>query len=195
MLIHHTQCPRANRPGRCPLQSRSRGQAIVEFALSSIILFMLIAAVVDLGLIFLSYQTMISAVKEGLAYGTYRPVIPNPNNPNSPLANDTNIRYRLRHSNIDPSTGAPSISFINLLDLNRNGQADEEEAGVLDQYIVISAYQDGNENVACTNRARNCWLRIAMRLDYHFFFPLAPAFDDTLEIRVVRDQQIVRSSQ
>lgn len=174
---------------------RTRGQAVVEFALASIVLFLLITAVVDLGLMFLTYQTMISAVKEGLSYGAYRPVEPNPVNPSSPLANDANIRYRIRHSNIDPATGEPSISFINLGDLNHNDLDDEGEAGVLGQYLAISAYQDSSPSTACATRTRNCWLRIDMRYDYHFIFPLAPVFGDTFEIHVVRDQQIIRSAQ
>lgn len=179
-----------SRPAR-----RARGQAVVEFALASIVLFLLLTAVVDLGLMFLTYQTMISAVKEGLSYGAYRPVEPNPSNPGSPLANDTNIRYRIRHSNIDPATGEPSISFVNLGDLNHNDLDDAGEAGLLGQYIAISAYQDANQNAPCNSRARNCWLRIDMRYDYHFIFPLAPVFGDTFEIHVVRDQQIIRSTQ
>lgn len=174
---------------------RASGQAVVEFALSCIILFMLIAAVIDIGLMFLTYQTMISAVKEGLSYGVYRPVEPNTASPSSPLANDANIRYRIRNSNIDPATGEPSISFINLRDLNRNDIDDANESGMLDSYIAISAYQDANQNAPCQNRERNCWMRIDMRFDYTFFFPLVPFFDDTFEIHVVRDQQIIRSTQ
>ena len=176
-------------------RQRSRGQSIVEFALSCIILFLLLTAVVDIGLIFLTYQTMITAVKEGLSYGAYRPVLPNTADPSRPLPNDTNIRYRVRYVGSDPNTGTPSVSFVNLLDLNGNGTLDDAEPGLLDQYIVISAYQDNDQGANCQYRERNCWLRINLRYDYKLIFPLAPAFGDTLQINVVRDQQIIRSSQ
>jgi hypothetical protein len=176
-------------------RQRVRGQSIVEFALSSIILFLVLTAVVDVGLIFLSYQTMINAVKEGLSYGAYRPVLPNTSDPSHPLPNDTNIRYRVRYTANEPNTGTPSVSFINLLDLNGNNTPDDAESSVLNQYIAISAYQNGNQGADCPNRERNCWLHIDLRYDYKLIFPLTPAFGDTLEIHVVRDQQIIRSSQ
>jgi hypothetical protein len=179
---------------KCQRQ-RARGQSIVEFALSSIILFLLLAAVVDVGMIFLTYQTMINAVKEGLSYGAYRPVRPNTSNPSQPLTNDTNIRYRVRFSGSDPNTSAPAVSFINLLDLNTNGTPDDAESGILNTYIAINTYVNGDPTTNCPNRDRDCWLRIDLRYDYKLIFPLAPAFGDTLEIHVVRDQQIIRSSQ
>jgi hypothetical protein len=175
---------------------RAHGQSIVEFAISSIILFLLLTAVVDVGLIFYTYQTMITAVNEGLSYGAYRPVLPNTSNPSSPSPNDQNIRYRIRYAGGDPATRQASVSFANLLDLNTNSVDDNTEASsVLNQYIAISAYQDGNPSANCSDRKRNCWLRVDLRYDYRLIFPLAPTFGDTFEIHVIRDQQIIRSSE
>jgi hypothetical protein len=171
----------------------TRGQSIVEFALSSIVLFLLLAAAVDIGRIFLTYQTMINAVKEGLSYGAYRPLLPNTADPSQPLTNDTNIRYRIRNSNNDRTTNKSSVSFINLLDLNNNGVDDSTETNLLDTYLAINTrVNDSNAN--CLNRDRNCWMRITMLYDYRPIFPLTPIFGKGIQLRVVREQQIIRST-
>lgn len=181
------------------LRAHSRGQSIVEFALSAIILAFLLAAAVDVGLIFYAQQQLRNAVKEGLLYGAYLPSLPNPSDPGNPLPNNTGIRYRIRLQAGDPSTKQASIVFVNLLDLNNNGTPDDQEGGygdgsVLGQYIQIEDYEEGT-NAPCPKRTRNCWLRISMSYDYKLIFPLAPVFADTYRINVIQEQQIVRSFQ
>ena len=46
------------------------GQALVEFALAATLIFFLLAAAVDLGLIFFSLQGIHNAAQEGAAYGS-----------------------------------------------------------------------------------------------------------------------------
>jgi Flp pilus assembly protein TadG len=53
-----------------PIRQRTRAQAIVEFALAAILIFFLLSAAVDLGLIFFRHQGLYNASLEGAQYGS-----------------------------------------------------------------------------------------------------------------------------
>src|SRR5215211_5430172 len=94
---------------------RTQGQALVEFALAATLIFFLLAAAVDLGLIFFSLQGMHNAAQEGAAYGSRWLIGSNPR------ALDLNsIRDRVRHE----SGSQGGIGLVNLLDLNNDGIRD-----------------------------------------------------------------------
>src|SRR5215212_441157 len=95
---------------------KSKGQALVEFALAATLIFFLLAAAVDLGLMFFAIQGLHNAAQEGGTYGSrwltgqgfgVRTLDVN------------SIRDRVRHE----SGSSGGIGFVNLLDLNNNGVA------------------------------------------------------------------------
>ena len=101
--------------------ARTTGQALVEFALASTLIFFMLAAAVDLGLIFFTLQGLHNAAQEGATYGSRWLVNQNPSDPTSVEVLDFNgIRDRARHE----AGTQGGIGFVNLLDLNSNGTPD-----------------------------------------------------------------------
>ena len=166
-----------------------KGQALVEFALTATLIFFLLAATVDLGLIFFTLQGLHNAAQEGGNYGSRFL------NANGEL-DYAEIRDRVRHEAGDRSTG-----FANLLDLNNNGIDDDTEdhahigdpgdpnaTALFPKYIQINALADpdgdgdplnDDPRTSCTSVAdptQLCYLYIVVSADYNFLFPLAPAF-------------------
>lgn len=184
-------------------KSKKPGQAVVEFALSATLIFFLLAAAVDLGLIFFTLQGLHNAAQEGATYGSRWLVRQNPNDSMSPLVLDAaGIRDRARHE----AGTRGGIGFVNLLDLNSNGTSDvvpDTSSGtkevnastgnpVIDDYIQITALDDTNgdgdplaENTACpdlTDARYRCYIRVIVSTEYNVVFPLAPAFGTKIRI-------------
>jgi hypothetical protein len=182
------------------------GQALVEFALAATLIFFLLAAAVDLGLIFFTIQGLHNAAQDGAAYGS-RWLIGN-----SPRTLDFNaIRERVRKEQGNKG----GIGFVNLLDLNNNGIPDVGPANtnivggsgttyemiganrVIDQYIQVEMLLDSDSNgdplndlvngqpTTCTNPGGgiNCFIRVTAMTDYRTIFPLIPAFARTTTLR------------
>ena len=185
-----------------PQRRRTTGQALVEFALSATLIFFMLAAAVDLGLIFFTLQGIHNAAQEGATYGSRWLINQNPNDPYSPVVLDEKgIRDRVRHE-----AGAEGgIGFVNLLDLNNNGTDDSAESNVLQQYIRISALQDtdgngdpyndangvadsvdiGGDYTPCpslSGTTKRCFIRVVVSIDDHLQFPLAPAFAEQIRL-------------
>lgn len=156
--------------------ARTKGQALVEFALSATLIFFMLAAAVDLGLIFLTLQGLHNAAQEGATYGSRWLVLQDPDDNTSQLVLDLNgIRDRVRHE-----AGAQrGIGFVNLLDLNND-------------YIQVTALNDTNgdgdplpENMTCpsvTDGRYRCYIRVVVSIDYDMVFPLAPAFGNRIRL-------------
>jgi hypothetical protein len=182
------------------------GQALVEFALAATLIFFLLAAAVDLGLIFFTIQGLHNAAQDGAAYGS-RWLIGN-----SPRTLDFNaIRERVRKE----QGNRGGIGFVNLLDLNNNGTPDVGPANtavvggsgttyemiganrVIDQYIQVEMLLDSDSDgdplddlvngqpTPCTNPGGkiNCFIRVTAMTDYRTIFPLIPAFARTTTLR------------
>jgi Flp pilus assembly protein TadG len=180
-------------------RTRTKGQAVLEFALAATLIFLLLSATVDLGLIFFTLQGLHNAAQEGGSYG-------------SRWLTDTDqidfnaIRDRVRHE-----AGTSGIGFANLLDLNADGIADvspDTPSGtkqinlatgnpVINDYIQIRALFDTNGDgnplndgtapnyTACpslTNPTIHCHLQVIVSAEYRFLFPLAPAFDNQVRL-------------
>lgn len=177
--------------------TRTKGQALVEFALASTLIFFMLAAIVDLGLIFFTLQALHNAAEEGATYGSRWLVTSG----NSTTLDTVSIRDRVRHE-----AGNQGIGFANLLDLNGNGQDDvvfnEQSNGkpLIQDYIQVAAIQDANGNrdplddgsapnyTPCPNVSstdRTCYIRVAVSADYNMAFPLAPAFGDKIKLNSV----------
>jgi hypothetical protein len=99
------------------------GQAIVEFALAATLIFFLLAAAVDLGLIFFTLQGLNNAAQEGAAFGARWLAIQEDNTqPNfgDQIVNQNEIRNRVR---FESGTGG-GINAVNLFDLDNDGVPD-----------------------------------------------------------------------
>jgi|ADGO01.1.fsa_nt_gi TadE-like protein. len=196
--------------------SRTRGQAIVEFALAATLIFFLLAAVVDLGLIFFTLQAMRAAAQEGAAFGSYPVRVVNPDGSTNRVDLDYNkIVQRVRLAN-----GTAGGGFANLLDLDNNGVDDSAQGGTIlnprnnASYIFVElmggSVNPSGELILTSNACPtstpgqgmqrggrypggSCWVRVTVRYNYKFLFPLAPAFGETVQLQVVQVMP-VRSS-
>jgi Flp pilus assembly protein TadG len=70
MLDWHAPAKRAGWPGRA---CRQRGQALVEFALGALLLFLIVFGVVDFGRVIYAYSAVSNAAREGARYGAVHP--------------------------------------------------------------------------------------------------------------------------
>jgi hypothetical protein len=176
------------------------GQALVEFALAATLIFFLLAAAVDLGLIFFTIQGLHNAAQEGGVYGSRWLTGTNPRGLNMDA-----IRERVRKE----SGNRGGIGFVNLLDLNHNGIPDVGPANtsvvgadgttyemigttkVIDQYIQADLLEDTNNNgdplddlvggnpTQCGDPSENsqkCYIRVTVSAIYQPVFPLTPSF-------------------
>jgi len=113
------------------------GQSLVEFALSATLLFLLLSAIIDLGLAYFAYQGLAGAAQEGASYAALFPT-------NGNAVNDPAIRQRVRYeAGADPNL-PHRARFINLMDLNNNKKDDftVDPATVLADYIRISVVKN-----------------------------------------------------
>ncbi|HEU5014939.1 MAG TPA: TadE family protein [Roseiflexaceae bacterium] len=173
-------------------RTRRRGQAIVEFALSATLIFFMLCAAIDLGMIFFAVQGLRNAAQEGATYGSRWLVFDGSGR--RVLDIDT-IRDKVR---TESGTGN-RMGFVNLLDLNGDGIDDENQSGVIASHIAVqmlsdSPDYDGNplnngtapNYTACTNAATagpsECYIYITVSNDHKLIFPLSPVFTDTVKI-------------
>lgn len=179
-------------------QPRARGQALVELALAGTLLFLLLAAAVDLGLIFFTLQGMRVAAQEGATFGSYPVQIMQNGQLQRVDLNYAEIVRRVRNAGGNQTTG-----FANLRDLDNNGVFDELETGRpvhtnwarSDAYIQVELLKGLNPSRLtpdCATDQRGvdmqaggtaCWVRVTVRTDYQFLFPLAPSFANTVRLQ------------
>ncbi|MGQ9926290.1 MAG: TadE/TadG family type IV pilus assembly protein [Chloroflexaceae bacterium] len=192
----------------CGRQPRARGQALVELALASTLLFFLLAAAVDLGLIFFTFQGLRAAAQEGATFGSYPIQVMQNGQLQRVDLNYSEIVRRVRYAGGEQSRG-----FANLRDLDNNGVRDEDETGRAvhtdwsnpNAYIRIELLRGSNPNslnapcrtdvrgVGMQAGGRDCWVRVTVRTDYQFLFPLAPAFGNSVRLEA-RSVMPIRSS-
>lgn len=151
------------------------GQALVEFALSATLIFLLLSAVIDLGLAFFAYQGLAGAAQEGSSYAALYPTKGN-------VVNDAEIRNRARFEGGSDTTLQNRARFVNLLDLNNNKTDDAQETGVLGSFIVINVVQnEANAQVGnvipCSSTGtppqrtvQYCDMQVQVRYTYRPFF-------------------------
>jgi hypothetical protein len=177
---------------------RTRGQALVEFALAATLIFVLLSAAVDLGLVFFTLQGLRTAAQEGAAFGSHPVMVENPNG----SLNAIDIPYTEVVDRVRYSGGPTGKGFANLLDLNNDGVDDKNQAAVIDpksstSYIYVENLKYPGDDVtvapsgACiTTQARTdmrnagkyCYVRVTVSYEYRFIFPLAPVFGDTVRL-------------
>ena len=189
-------------------QAKTQAQALVEFALSATVIFFLLAAAVDLGLLFFTQQSITNAAQEGATYGS-RWLQDKPGTSSVRELNVAEIQRRVRYES--GATGGNSVS--RLTDLNSDGIDDVGQSGTLDPsgktgFIQVRAIVDdnrdgnpSNDTKVCTNPASDplpCFAVVTVRKTYKFFFPFAPAFGNEYTIAstyylLIRDSYEVAS--
>lgn len=167
---------------------RTQGQALVEFALAATLIFFLLAAAVDVGMIFFALQGMHNAAQEGAAYGS-RWGVDIDNSTGAVILKTSAIIDHVRGE----SGGKGGNGFINLYDLNGNGIDDAIEYGYADPDISITFLTDPSsdgdptlnvatgaaENTLCPDPTTNtltCYIQVTVRSVHKMLFPFAPAF-------------------
>jgi Flp pilus assembly protein TadG len=192
-------------------KNKSRGQALVEFALAATLIFFLLAAAVDLGFMFFAVQGLHNAAQEGGTFGS-RWLMSNTTTGARTL-DASKIRDNVRHE----SGARGGIGFVNLLDLNNDGTPDvtpgvtiptsgctsaicqvNPATGhyVVEDYIQVVMIKDANLNgdplddgaapnyTACTNSGSpNCYIHVVVAFDYRLVFPLSPTFSRQRTLR------------
>ncbi|RRR65807.1 MAG: pilus assembly protein [Candidatus Viridilinea halotolerans] len=175
----------------------SPAQALVEFALAATLIFFLLAAVVDLGLIYFTMQALRVSAQEGATYGSYPRVETDAQSRSNVVIDYSEIVYR-----VYGSAGERGGGFADLRDLNSDGIDDlgqglhNNMATDPDAYIYIENLAgidpQNLSDVGCRGDlpgeqlqagGRGCWLRVTVRYDYEVLFPFAPAIGDTIQLR------------
>lgn len=172
----------------------TRGQALVEFALAATLIFFLLAAAVDIGLMMFALQGLHNAAQEGASYGS-RWLITDAQGRR--VLDVDAIKQHVRYESGDKG----GIGFVNLLDLNGDGVKDDTQAGVIDQNITVEMLADPSmdgdptfdvahnlpENVLCTDASTAttalCYIRVTVHSVHKMLFPLAPAFSRTVPLK------------
>jgi Flp pilus assembly protein TadG len=185
---------------------KTTGQAIVEFALSATVIFLLLSAAVDLGLIFFTMQALRAAAQEGATYGSYPLVVTNGRG----QVTEVRLNYREIFNRIRTAGGTRPTGVANLLDLNGDGIDDANQSAVFNAsnptnpngFVIIENPKGPNPaNLSGTcstttprtdmrNAGQNCWIRVTIRYRYRLFFPFAPAFGQEIILRVTHTMPI-----
>ncbi|WP_031458301.1 TadE/TadG family type IV pilus assembly protein [Chloroflexus sp. MS-G] len=185
---------------------KTTGQAIVEFALSATVIFLLLSAAVDLGLIFFTMQALRAAAQEGATYGSYPLVVTN----SSGQVTEVRLNYREIFNRIRTAGGTRPTGVANLLDLNGDGIDDANQTAVFNPnnptnpngFVIIENPKGPNPadlSGTCStttprtdmrNAGQNCWIRVTIRYRYRLFFPFAPAFGQEIILRVTHTMPI-----
>lgn len=173
--------------------TRTQGQALVEFALSATLIFFLLAAAVDVGLIFFSLQSLHNAAQEGATYGSRWGVVLDASN--NVGFNTNGIIDRVRGE----SGAKGGNGFINLYDLDGNGTDDRTQYGYTTPNILIDFLVDptsdgdptrdvatgvaenplpgaGSTCTDPTTTSKTCYIRVTVKSVHQMLFPFAPAF-------------------
>jgi Flp pilus assembly protein TadG len=173
---------------------RTHGQALVEFALAATLIFFLLAAAVDVGLIFFTLQGMHNAAQEGASYGSRWAVQFDASN--NIVLNTNEIIDRVRGE----SGAKGGNGFINLYDLDANGVDDRTQNGYAEPNIttefLLDPTDDGDpvrdvatgaaENQLCTDPStttKTCYIRVTVRSVHKMLFPFAPAFAKNVPLK------------
>jgi hypothetical protein len=169
-----------------PQPVRDVGQALVEFALAGTLIFTLLSASVDLGMIFFIQQALGNAVQEGALFAStnYHDYF---NNGKDYETNKAAFFQAIRTRTSHEAGEQGGIGFIRLRDLNSNGVNDDVE-GTIDELIPVSLVSkiscQSEEEPGCSCQtgtggiSDNCFARVKIHAIYEIQFPLAPVFKE-----------------
>ncbi|WP_298819304.1 TadE/TadG family type IV pilus assembly protein [uncultured Chloroflexus sp.] len=183
------------------------GQALVEFALTATIIFLLLSAAVDLGLIFFTLQALRAAAQEGATYGSYPVVVTN----SSGQVTEVRLNYEEIYRRIRTAGGTQPVGVANLMDLNNDGVNDQLQLSLIfdknnptnpNGFVIIENPKGSNPanlsgtcatttpRVDMRNAGQNCWIRVTIRYRYRLFFPFAPVLGREIILRVTHTMPI-----
>jgi hypothetical protein len=177
---------------------RTPGQALVEFTLAATLIFVLLSAAVDLGLIFFTLQGLRTAAQEGANFGSHPVMVMSGN-----TLQAVDIPYAEIVDRVRLSGGPDGSGFANLTDLNSDGTNDSAQPTVIDprsaaSYIYVENLKYPGDDVSVApsgscdtttarfdmrNAGKYCYVRVTVSYNYKFIFPLAPAFASTYRLR------------
>lgn len=143
---------------------KTKGQSLVEFALTITLSFLFLAATIDLGLAFFALQGLNGAAQEGAAYAALRPTYVNSG---VAYANDAEIRARVRYEGGVDQKAAHRVKFVDLINIP-DSQIKIE--------VVPSATKSPNTVCSTTPAGRitrDCEMKITVLYKYSPFFPVA----------------------
>lgn len=173
-------------------RARQTGQALVEFALAATLIFFLLSASVDLGMILFAVQGLHNAAQEGAMYGSAMPY-----NDSTDVDKDGRTDHDIYNSKKEPGEFFPEflaevrkrasyeagkgggIGFVNLRDLNSDGEFDD--TATLEQFVEVDVLdrQQGGDPCGDPNLdGVQCYIRVKISAVYKIQFPLAPALPD-----------------
>lgn len=192
-------------------RQRTRAQALVEFALAAVLIFLLLSAAIDLGLIFFRHQGLYNASLEGAQYGSRSTITlsgaqlsakypsevdrqrvgclvrnPVPAAGQYICINEDEVRKRI----VNEAGASGGLTMVNLKDLDGNGIADDADPSFnLKNFIEIKAIaSESDPNQACPSIANpppgsaTCYIYVKVNSDYKMVFMLAPAFGDKVNV-------------
>lgn len=179
---------------------RKKGQALVEFTLASTLIFLLLSATVDLGLMFFTMQALRTAAQEGATFGSYGRVYST-----NGVVTRVDYDYQEIYNRIRISAGRnnPSNGIVNFHDLNNDETADGGEVFSAadpdnrDGFVIIEnllgspgSFDESSPPCETTQPGRglraggpNCYIRVTVRYNYDVFFPLMPAFGEQVTLQ------------
>jgi Flp pilus assembly protein TadG len=111
------------------------GQSLVEFALTATLMFMMLSAIIDLGLAYFAYQGLAGAAQEGASYAA---LFPN----KGTATNDAEIRQRVRYEAGANISLPHRAQFVDLLDLNNDNIDDNGQLAKLNEFVLIKTVQN-----------------------------------------------------
>lgn len=178
------------KPGRAP------AQALVEFALAAMLISVLLAATVDLGMIFFTVQGLHNAAQEGAMYGRRLDYVDedDDDSDNNGVTDEQDVYDSVAQAPYDvfaemvrqrasyEAGEGGGIGFISLRDLNDDGVKDNDS--VRDEYIDVEIVKTLTGHDPCDPKEAptGCFIRVTVRAKYKILFPLAPAFADQITV-------------
>lgn len=173
---------------------KQAGQALVEFALTVVVLFVFLVGIIDFGLAFFAFQGLKSAAHEAVSYGSIFPLDTAGN------FNIQEIRNRLRYESGAPTDitngDAAGLRFVNLFDLDSDGAADGATVQgnrMLIKFLPGSA--TGTSPLDCatpqTLARQYCDINVEVRYLYKPLFPFAELIArDGIEIKAIQQMTL-----
>lgn len=170
-------------------RARQTGQALVEFALAATLIFFLLSASVDLGMILFAVQGLHNAAQEGAMYGSAMPF-----DDSTDVDKDGVTDHDIYNSKKEPGEFFPEflaevrkrasyeagkrggIGYVSLRDLNNDGVLDDE--AMREQFIEVEVLdrQKGGDPCGDPDTSNvQCYIRVKISTIYKIQFPLAPA--------------------
>ncbi len=178
--------------------AKTAGQALVEFALAATLIFFMLSAAIDLGMIFFAMQGLHNSAQEGSLYGSAMPFQDQfdlngdgkiSGKKEEDFDGDDFIQRDIfndqagefypefldevrRRASYEAGTHG-GIGFTSLRDLDSDGEYDDVDT--LREYIEVNINNTNTGEPCGDPNNENCTIHVKVTTDYRIQFPLAPA--------------------